>query len=62
MSTYEKYMACRGAGFAPQHLAKFLEFKATAGKKDDVIAAAVRYGFTEKNALALWNMFQSGHW
>ena len=61
-STYDKYMACRAAGFKPQHLAKFYEFSCTYSKKADIIAAAVRYGFSQKNAEALYSMWQNGHW
>ena len=76
VATYDKYMLCRSAGFAPAHIAKFYEIMQTAqgvdkdgdGKTDSgtkkkaILAAAMAYGFNEKNAERLYNMWQNGHW
>ena len=64
MSTYEAYMACRGMGFQPKHLAAFYELYNTItgdGKKQNVIAKAMEYGFTRENAIGLYGMFSNSH-
>ena len=72
----DKYKACREADFRPKDIAAFYRiFNTTKGadanndgrtdngsKKKNVIEAAVKYGFSEKQATALYNMWQKGSW
>lgn len=76
MSTYEKYMACREVDYRPRDIAAFYRiYTVTAGtdangdgradngtKKKNIIAAAMAYGFSERQATELYNMFNKGSW
>lgn len=71
-----KYKACRDAGYTPSDIAAFYRINETTKgvdrnhdghtdrgtEKAAIIKAAVAYGFSKKQATALYNMWHSGKW